>query len=402
MLEIAKKILKEGPICDSCLGRQFAKLSTGLTNEERGKAIRIVLSMINGISPKEERKCWVCGGLFEEIDEWVERALNELQKYEYDTFLVGTRVSGLISENEEIIWAESGTTWAEPLKSELNRRVGKKIAKRTGKEVDFVRPDVLVLLDLEKESVKVEPSSLFLYGRYRKLIRGIPQTRWPHRKCGGKGCEECNFEGKQYPESVEELIKNPVIEEFDAEDGVLHGCGREDIDARMLGSGRPFVFEVKKPKFRNIDLSYLEKKINKENKGKIEVSDLKYTNRDAVREIKAIKANKVYRFRIELEKEIEKEKIIECLGSLDLIEQRTPSRVAHRRADLTRKRRVLRAELLDFKGKEAVIELECEGGLYVKELVSGDSGRTKPNISEILGVEAEVKELDVVDVKIND
>ncbi|MHC1581826.1 MAG: tRNA pseudouridine(54/55) synthase Pus10, partial [Candidatus Syntropharchaeia archaeon] len=105
---------------------------------------------------------------------------------------------------------------------------------------------------------------------------------------------------------------------------------------------------------------------------------------------------------IELEKEIEKEKIIECLGSLDLIEQRTPSRVAHRRADLTRKRRVLRAELLDFKGKEAVIELECEGGLYVKELVSGDSGRTKPNISEILGVEAEVKELDVVDVKIND
>jgi tRNA pseudouridine synthase 10 len=44
--------------------------------------------------------------------------------------------------------------------------------------------------------------------------------------------------------------------------------------------------------------------------------------------------------------------------------------------------------------------IRCDGGLYIKELVSGDGGRTKPNLSELLGteVEAEVKELDVMDV----
>jgi len=38
--------------------------------------------------------------------------------------------------------------------------------------------------------------------------------------------------------------------------------------------------------------------------------------------------------------------------------------------------------------------------LYIKELISGDGGRTKPSLSELLGTETEVKELDVVDVDI--
>ena len=45
----ARKILRLGPICDSCLGRQFAMLSTGLTNAERGKAIKVFLSMAGSL-----------------------------------------------------------------------------------------------------------------------------------------------------------------------------------------------------------------------------------------------------------------------------------------------------------------------------------------------------------------
>ena len=36
--------------------------------------------------------------------------------------------------------------------------------------------------------------------------------------------------------------------------------------------------------------------------------------------------------------------------------------------------------------------------MYVKELVHGDSGRTKPSISEILGNPAKVEELDVIKI----
>lgn len=45
ILEKAKKVLEEGYICDNCLGRLFGRLATGYTNEERGKAIRLVLEM---------------------------------------------------------------------------------------------------------------------------------------------------------------------------------------------------------------------------------------------------------------------------------------------------------------------------------------------------------------------
>jgi len=43
-----------------------------------------------------------------------------------------------------------------------------------------------------------------------------------------------------------------------------------------------------------------------------------------------------------------------------------------------------------------VIDVVGEAGLYIKELVSGDNGRTKPSLAEILGKDAHVTSLDVV------
>jgi len=101
--------------------------------------------------------------------------------------------------------------------------------------VDFERPDLVVLLDLWTEKVELQVNSVFIYGRYRKFERGIPQTRWLCRECRGRGCEKCNYTGKMYPESVEELISGSILAEFKGEYMVLHGWGREGIDVRMLG-----------------------------------------------------------------------------------------------------------------------------------------------------------------------
>jgi tRNA pseudouridine synthase 10 len=86
-----------------------------------------------------------------------------------------------------------------------------------------------------------------------------------------------------------------------------------------------------------------------------------------------------------------------------VIEQRTPIRVAHRRADLVRKRKVGTAQLISFTAEThcAVIKIKCDAGLYVKELISGDSGRTKPSLSALIGVDAEVSDLDVLDVDLS-
>jgi len=410
IIDIAKKIIHEspGPICNHCLGRQFAKVSSDVSNERRGEVLKEILSEVG--EEIESGKCWLCNGLFENdnLDEWVRAALEKLKQYEYDTFLVGTKMSGMLMENEELMWEIAGALFAEPLKAELNREVGKRIEHETGKKVDFNTPEIVVILNLWSGdfNVELQVKPLFIYGRYRKYRRGIPQTRWFCRECHGKGCERCNFTGKMYAESVEELIKSSIIDVYGAKDVILHGCGREDIDARMLGSGRPFVVELREPKRRQrVDLRALEEKVNEENRAKLEVTNLEYVNREMVALIKNTSARKTYRMLVELRGAVAESKLREAVKELDgvVIEQRTPSRVVHRRADLIRSRRIYEMKLLNYSGSTCELEVKCDGGLYVKELISGDRGRTRPNLSDLLGtgIEAEVKELDVIDVELD-
>ncbi len=405
VIETARKIVKEGlgPICDNCIGRQFAKISSGLSNAKRGQILKEVLRTKWKGEEIEQGKCWVCNGLFENLDGWVLKALDALREYEFDSFLVGTKVSGMLLENEELIWEIAGASYAEPLKAELNREIGKRIERETGKTVDFERPDLVVLLNLWTEKVELQVNSCFIYGRYRKFERGIPQTRWLCRECRGRGCEKCNYTGKMYPESVEELISSSILAVFKGEYMVLHGCGREDIDARMLGSGRPFVVEIKEPKRRKLDLRMLEDKVREENAGKLEVTGLQYVKREMVAQIKNAKADKTYRVGVGLKTKVLKNDLENALNTLTgaVIEQRTPTRVLHRRADMVRRRKVHSAKLVSFDESVFFMEIKCDGGLYIKELVSGDGERTKPNLSELLGTDAEVKELDVMDVFYN-
>jgi tRNA pseudouridine synthase 10 len=429
VLEISNKILHEGPVCDNCLGRQFAKLSTGLSNRERVHALKLSLvlegdriyksenddsllkelALCSAFARKalgkggEDEQCWVCLDQFKKLDIWSDEAAKALEDHEYSTFLVGTKVSGLLSENEEILWAEAGTAYAEQLKSELNREVGKRIAEKVQKEVDFENPDITITLDLAKNSLELQIRSVYIIGRYRKMIRGIPQTRWPCRKCKGRGCEICNFTGKQYQESVDELIKGPVIEAFQAVDTAFHGSGREDIDALMLGSGRPFVVEAKSPKKRSADLEELMRSINEKAAGKIEVRELSFVGKDMVETLKSLKADKTYKLKVTFKEPVSEEKLKSCLESLSgtEISQRTPRRVVHRRADIVRKRHVHSVRLDELTDYGYVyITVNCEGGLYVKELISGDEGRTNPSLSGLLGVSALVEDLDVVNVDI--
>ncbi|MBZ3935256.1 tRNA pseudouridine(54/55) synthase Pus10 [Methanimicrococcus blatticola] len=442
ILEIAEKIVAEGPICDHCLGRQFAKLSTGLSNDERGRSVKLTLAMdadrrlkdngddalLTEMAPssihaqktlaKENKteidgepaveKCWVCLDIFKNLDFWADMAIEKLQGIEYETFLAGTKLSGLLSENEEILWEQAGTAYAEQLKSELNREIGKIISQKTGKTVAFSNPDVMVTFDIAKKEADLNIRSIYIYGRYQKKVRGIPQTKWPCRNCHGKGCDSCNGTGKQYPESVGELAGYPLWKAANSEDVVFHGAGREDIDALMLGTGRPFVLEAKAPQIRTLDLTALEKEINAYAAGKVEVSKLTLCGKDMVEKLKTEKATKTYRLKIKFEAPVTNDALTAVLKELEgkEINQNTPNRVKHRRADLCRNRTVHTAELerTETEGSFDVawVKIHCDGGLYVKELTSSDEGRTVPSISGLLGIGAKVDELDVINVDIQD
>jgi tRNA pseudouridine synthase 10 len=200
---------------------------------------------------------------------------------------------------------------------------------------------------------------------------------------------------------VEELIGRPVISAFDAQNAVLHGAGREDIDARMIGTGRPFILEVVEPKKRSLDLAGLEKEINRTAEGRVSVSIKRWSDRAEVETLKSNKAHKKYRILVEVDGGLSADEFANALKTLKgvTIHQRTPERVAHRRADKIRERIVLDIEYSGVEDGKFVVEILGEAGLYIKELISGDGGRTRPSLAEILNRSAHVFSLDVVQVE---
>ncbi len=391
MLEDAEKIVREKlmryKLCDACLGRQFAKVGHGKKNDERGKEIREIV----GLEKVLPGQCWLCGGLMEEIPKFADLVIEALKGYEFNTFLIGCKVDEEILEKEK----EISTPYSESIKREINREVGKIVSEKTGKMAEFSTPDIVAVINTLFDTVELDVRPIFIYGRYEKLKRGIPQTKWFCRKCHGVGCDYCNGKGKMYEESVEELIAEEAIKAFEAKDESFHGAGREDIDALMLGNGRPFILELKEPRKRNINLEELEEKINKHANGKIRVRNLRFAERDEIEKIKSAKHPKIYRVKIVFEKN---GKINEAVNALrgSIISQRTPKRVMHRRADRVRRRKIIDIEIEELKMNEAILKIKAEAGTYIKELVSGDEGRTTPSLSELAGVKMEVKELDVI------
>ncbi|MEM0343553.1 MAG: tRNA pseudouridine(54/55) synthase Pus10 [Thermoplasmata archaeon] len=396
-LELAGRALQR-PLCNHCLGRLFASVSRGLSNEQRGAIIRA--SVPGAPPPAEGEACSLCRGLFTETDKFADLALRACEGVEFSTFLVGTKIDAELIESEEAFWAELGATETESMKAELNREIGKRLEAKLGKAVSFTNPEVVLLVDTRFDKVTVEISPLFVYGRYRKYSREIPQTRWPCRVCRGKGCPRCGGKGRMYEVSVQDLIGPVLVRHARGTEDFFHGMGREDIDARMLGNGRPFVAEVRRPLVRTLDLQAVQDEINRSARGMIEVFGLRPSNRAEMREVKESAYPKTYRVKVRFQRAVEDGKLKELVTSLagKPISQQTPNRVSHRRADLERHRTIRRIEVESVSGAEAVLLVEADSGTYIKELMHGDQGRTQPSVAGLVGVPCEVVELDVVGI----
>ena len=241
-----------------------------------------------------------------------------------------------------------------------------------------------------------ESEETFIKGRYTKLSREIPQTIWPCRMCHGKGCPRCNGTGKMYQTSVQEIIGDIALEMCQGNEHFFHGMGREDIDALCLGEGRPFVLEISQPKRRDIDLDELEMLANQSDLA--HYHGLQFTERAEVQRTKTATPSKTYRVTVKADSKVNKERVVEVALSFKNVHlnQRTPKRVEHRRADLVRDREILWVEA-EVTGEDTFnLTLETESGTYVKEFVSGDDGRCTPSFSEALGVQCYVQTLDVI------
>ena len=398
-MTLAEDILKEtdGKICKHCLGRKLSKTIEGSNNIERAEKVSSELDI-----DLDDVDCVICDNIFEKLDdelyEKIDAKINQLG-IEFETFLVGSQIPKDIQKRDEAL-SEKFNLGVETIKKEVNRLIGLGIWERFDKEAEFERQDIVFNIDLTgNPKVRIQINPLYIEGKYNKYKRGIPQTKWPCSKCKGRGCDECNGTGKQYPESVEELISEHFLKLTKGREAKFHGAGREDIDVLMLGSGRPFVLEIKEPRIRNIDLAKVESEINEINEGKTAYHGLKLCERPRKAEIKQSSPDtyKVYQAIVKCDEAFDEAKLKELLD-LNEINQQTPLRVLRRRTDMVRVKHVLDLSYEIIDDKTFTMKIKTEGGLYIKELISGDEGRSQPNVSEILGVNAICEQLDVLEV----
>ncbi len=489
-----KHLVKLGS-CDHCLGRIGGKKRFSQSILESGIEVRKdVLEADSSLENAriEEPLCPFCENLFEEIPLLSELIIESIGDRECSRLQLGSRIPKDQTETEDHLRKRYGAANSSPLKSSLIEEVAKHL-KESGFEMKLVidKPEILAIIDVLTLTVELDVRSQYFYGRYRKLERGIPQTKWPCKSCKGRGCNTCENTGLQYKNSVQGLIGDPLLETFGSTEHSFHGMGREDIDVRCMGRGRPFVIEFKDPVKRDVDCSLMMDIINKHAEGRIEVNSMRPSNRSEVVRVKDTPAEKSYRIRYkiepiteseldeltqileipkdnrqrntrrkkyysnnqnhpaeETEEEVDyssmkkaelvamcEEKGVSKTGTKDVlierllqfkeptlampsedfvmeimqklqgctIAQRTPERVAHRRADKIRKRKVLETidpeiEVVDDNLMIAEFSLRCESGTYVKETVHGDSGRTQPSIASLIKAKCTVEWLDVADI----
>jgi tRNA pseudouridine synthase 10 len=240
--------------------------------------------------------------------------------------------------------------------------------------------------------VGIEREPIALTGRYRKYSRSLPQSPWlveGQLKCAG---------------SVAEFITQHAVPLYAASDAKFHSAGREDVDVRMLGRGRPFLLELlapKRPEHTAAEIELLQQRINA--CGLIEISGLREGSLHAVSTLmkEGEEAHrKEYRAVLVLSRPVTDADLARLNGTSELVvDQLTPMRVMHRRTLMVRQRTIHALSATRLGGRFLQLDLVTQAGTYVKEFCHGDFGRTVPNVGSLLGCSTDIMQLDVLDLQ---
>ena len=233
---------------------------------------------------------------------------------------------------------------------------------------------------------------IYIAGKYIKKNRALSQTPWHVLGTGERVGDS----------SVEELIARVFEALASSDEYKMVSAGREDIDVRMLGTGRPFIMEIRNCSKRSLPLHKLKDEGFTYNllKGEVELGEVYTTNKKALALLKegAEEKTKTYTAVSWLSKPLTSSDLERVNAQANLIvHQKTPLRVLHRRTGLIRDKVVYSIRMRGVPGNchFATVDLHTQAGTYIKEFVHGDLGRTHPSIASLLGCDADILQLDV-------
>ncbi|XP_050079786.1 putative tRNA pseudouridine synthase Pus10 [Anopheles maculipalpis] len=240
--------------------------------------------------------------------------------------------------------------------------------------------------------------TIFLAGRYNKFSRELSQTPWM-------------IDGKRKMEgSVQETIAASIAPHFGVseEQLIFSSSGREDVDVRCLGEGRPFVLEIIDAKMDQLPEEVAIRMEQQVGTSKtVAIRDVQLVKRDDLVHIRGGEEDKrkFYRALCVTTNEPVTQAMVQKLRIDEpfVMQQVTPLRVLHRRTLLARPRTVysVRAFACRENPYAMVVDIVSQAGTYIKELVHSDFGRTGPSFRSIIGTAIDIHALDVMAIDLD-
>jgi hypothetical protein len=243
-------------------------------------------------------------------------------------------------------------------------------------------------------TVSMRRETVFLVGKYSKHCREFGQSQWDHN--------ETSVSESICP-VVCELFKSPI------DKCLFSASGREDMDVRCLGSGRPFVLQVGDP--RSLAPLLDDGKMLREvviDTGDVVVKGLRWVDKGVMDWLHWSTEQHLKTYRcVVWSEEVLPENLTEVSHTVKNLKvfQKTPLRVLHRRTENTRQKTMHSVHAERLNDHYAIVTLVASAGAYIKEFIHADFGRTSPSFCDVIFgrfVRCDILQLDVLEVQQDD
>jgi len=365
------KILKNYDLCEYCTGRIISKIVAKPSSKFLGKKYNEKFGKISN------QKCYICKNIFDDFDPILSNIIEKSSIYDFKTFHLGIMIKPSLLERDDFIKSKFKIQGIENLKFGISKELAKKLSRKTNSKRVLDNPDLFIQANFKDESCTLRTKPLFVYGRYNKKIRNLPQKQKFCSSCNGTGCHNCDFKGVLNIKTVESIISNFLIDKFHCKRIKINWIGGEDENSLVLGNGRPFFAQLINPKKRN---QILRKTFDLQG---IHLSELRKLSMQP-------KGPVPFKSQVSITVETEKPVFLTKLKKLKTLET-----VFIKDFSKNKKNFQKRIYKIDFKKtgkKRFILDLFVDGGIPIKSFIQNSS--VVPNVSDLIENQCKCEKFD--------
>ncbi len=358
-IDIISNIIHSYDLCDSCTGRLISKILGKPSSKLLGK------KYLEKFNKSSNKKCYICKNIFDNLDFMTNNIVEKSSNFTFKTFHLGIILKPSFLERDDFIKSKFKLQGIENLKFSISKELAKKISRKTKSKKIHDNSDIFIKANFKDESCTIEAKPLFIYGRYNKNTRTLPQKQQLCLNCNGIGCHNCEFNGVAKIQSIESKISNFLTKKFDCKQVKINWIGGEDETSLVLGNGRPFFAKLLNPKRR---YHIIRKTIDLED---VHLSELKKLYIQP-------KGSVSFKSEVQITVKTEKPILIKSLKKLKILE----NTIIKNSRKQNIKKRIYTIDFTKISRSKFTLDLLIDGGIPIKSLIQNST--LEPNISDLI------------------